>query len=241
MTAHLLMGLIAGAAGGLMLNILAAWLPARIAEADARWIALARGEQPATQVASSLVILRAYSWRAPGSIFLFLAPAVVGGLIAAHIGWSLKAMLLIALAWGLLVLAVIDLRTRLLPDALVMPLLGLGFLAQMSPLTRTVGLEASVLGAMLGYVLLLSVAWLFVRVRKVEGLGLGDVKLMAMIGAWVGPGALPTTLLIASLLGIAWQGAMIFSRKAGVRDEFAFGPWICLSALAAILISYRGI
>lgn len=137
------------------------------------------------------------------------------------------AAISIALGWTLLTLALVDLRTFLLPDALTLPLAagGLALVAWREPAAFTdhaVGLAA-------GAGLLLGVRALYFRMRGREGLGLGDVKLTAAAGAWLGWTALPSVLLVATATGLA---AVVLTGLAGrplrADDALPFGPFLCL-------------
>lgn len=138
-----------------------------------------------------------------------------------------------ALLWalwgtGLVVLAFVDARSKLLPDVLTLPLLWLGLAIQLFPETRTVGLELSVIGAIAGYLPLWVFAHLYKLIRGRDGLGMGDLKLLAAMGAWSGPFVLPQVLLLAALLAI---GVFVVERvlrrsTAGIHEERPFGPAI---------------
>ena len=136
-----------------------------------------------------------------------------------------------ALTWALVALAFIDLECRLLPDAITLPMLwaGIGFNLAGAFFTT---LPESVLGAMLGYGLLWLVQRTYRLVRGREGLGSGDLKLTAMLGAWLGWTALPGVVFLASLGGVA----------AGLakRGPFAFGPWLALAGWLALLYPDAG-
>lgn len=141
-----------------------------------------------------------------------------------------------ALVWftfgcGLIVLGLVDYQTRLLPDMLTLPLLWLGLLIQLWPTTSTVGLEMAVIGAVAGYLPLWLLAKLYWLVRKRDGLGMGDLKLLAAMGAWSGPWLLPHVLLGASLLAIlaVLCCRLLTSRRIGMQEALPFGPSIILA------------
>jgi len=120
-----------------------------------------------------------------------------------------------------------DLATFRLPDALTLPLLVAGLLVAMLSPQHVLD---CVLGAVVGYGLLWSIATGYRWFRGHDGLGLGDAKLMAAAGAWLGVEALPTVLLVASVLGL---GGAIFLQVCGTkitaRTRLAFGPFLALS------------
>src|SRR3546814_10713534 len=117
-------------------------------------------------------------------------------------GLSLFFAALCAAAGILLVLAIVDAKTALLPDALTLPLLWLGLAAAW--LGGPVSLHAAVAGAMSGYLFLWLLSWVFRLVRRCDGMGYGDFKLFAALGAWVGADPLPSVLLVACLSGIVF-------------------------------------
>ena len=139
----------------------------------------------------------------------------------------------LGIAWtlfgtGLIWLALIDAATKLLPDVLTLPLMWAGIVLQLFPESRTVGLEASIWGVIIGYFPLRVLAHVYWLIRKREGLGFGDLKLLAAMGAWSGPGIIPGVIFLASVLALA---GMLVSRKlaghaVGIAEEFPFGPWI---------------
>jgi leader peptidase (prepilin peptidase)/N-methyltransferase len=127
--------------------------------------------------------------------------------------------------WTLLLLAAIDWRVQLLPDVLTLPLMLAGLVASfLLPL----GLWWDhAIGAVAGFAVLAVVARLYHRLRKREGLGLGDAKLMAALGAWVGWQALPAVLLVGSLLGLLFAiGLSLYGRGLRMTDRLPFGVFL---------------
>ena len=153
-------------------------------------------------------------------------------------GASLQALCWFLFGTGLVALAVIDARTKLLPDVLTLPLMWAGIVLQLFPETRTVGLEASVWGVVVGYLPLGVLAHLYWWLRRREGLGMGDLKLLAAMGAWSGPMILPGVIFLASLLAIAGVllGRLFGGRSAGLTEEFPFGPWIILAYMLSVVL-----
>jgi leader peptidase (prepilin peptidase)/N-methyltransferase len=131
--------------------------------------------------------------------------------------------------WCLIALAAIDIRDGLLPDALTLPLLAAG-LAVNYFLTPWQLLDC-VIGAVAGFAAFWIVAFLYRTLRKREGLGLGDAKLLAAVGAWLSWTGLPSVVLVAALLGLAaalvlaWRG-----RQIALDQRLAFGPALCFAA-----------
>jgi leader peptidase (prepilin peptidase)/N-methyltransferase len=113
-----------------------------------------------------------------------------------------------------------------LPDALTLPLLVLGLV--ITSFLAPTQLIDNALGAAIGYLLVVALRWLYTRWRRREGIGLGDAKLLAAAGAWVGWIGLPSVVLIASLLALA--GALILGlrgRRLSGEISIAFGPALC--------------
>lgn len=130
----------------------------------------------------------------------------------------------LALTWTLVALSGIDFRTQLLPDQLTLPLLWLGLLLSLVPLFVTA--PASILAAAIGYLSLWSVYWGFKLLTGKEGMGHGDFKLLAALGAWMGPVALLPVILLSSLIGALVGGTLIALRRHQRDIPMPFGPFI---------------
>ncbi len=131
--------------------------------------------------------------------------------------------------WCLAVCAAIDFRHMILPDLLTLPLLlaGLAAAGAFAP----GNLASHVIGAIAGFAVFLAVEWIFRRLTGREGLGLGDAKLLAAIGAWVGWPGLPSVVLCAAVTAIlVTVGARKFKITAGGGGPIAFGPYLALGA-----------
>ncbi|HET7333265.1 A24 family peptidase [Dyella sp.] len=126
--------------------------------------------------------------------------------------------------WVLVAASGIDFRTQLLPDQLTLPLLWAGLLLSLTYLF--VQPSASILAAAIGYLSLWSVYWLFKLLTGKEGMGFGDFKLLAALGAWMGPMALLPVVLLSSLIGALVGGALIALRKHGREVPMPFGPFL---------------
>lgn len=146
---------------------------------------------------------------------------------AARFGPGFTAVAAGALALTLLVLARIDAEHMLLPDAITLPGVWAGLLV------NTVGtftdLHSAVIGAVAGYLVLWLVYQAFKRLTGKEGMGYGDFKLLALLGAWLGWQALPACLLIASVVGAIYGIGMIAIGKRGSQQPFPFGPFLALA------------
>jgi len=116
------------------------------------------------------------------------------------------------------------LRTQLLPDQLTLPLLWIGLLLSLVPIF--VAPTSSIVGAVIGYLSLWSVYWLFKLVTGKEGMGYGDFKLLAALGAWMGPASLLPTILLSSLIGAVVGGTFLAIRGKDRATPIPFGPFI---------------
>lgn len=153
------------------------------------------------------------------------------------IGWQLFDMATALWAvWGtsLIVLAIIDARTGFLPDGLTLPMLGLGLIIQFWPTTQTVGIEASLVGMLIGSLPLWLMAIIYRWRTGKDGLGLGDVKLVAAMGAWSGPAVIPMTMVLSAVTGLVW-GLFITRHKPWARRRIAFGPFLVVGYGAVVL------
>lgn len=165
--------------------------------------------------------------RAPISIQYPLVE-LLGGLGSAIIVWrfgpSWTAAAGLAFTWTLIALSGIDFRTQLLPDQLVYPLLWLGLLLSLGPMFVTPG--AAILAAAIGYLSLWSVYWMFKLLTGKEGMGHGDFKLLAAMGAWMGVVCLLPVVLLSSLIGALVGGTLMVLRKHERDVPMPFGPFI---------------
>ncbi|WP_409306854.1 prepilin peptidase [Pectobacterium sp. B1J-3] len=150
--------------------------------------------------------------------------------------WPPGMMLLGALILlsSLLVLAVIDIKTGLLPDVITLPLIWLGLMFNLSG--TFVPLNDAVIGAMAGYVSLWLLFWGFKLLRQKEALGYGDFKLLAALGAWMGWRGLPHLVIIAALSGLVVIFVWRKIRHKNVDEPLAFGPWLALGGSVSLLL-----
>jgi leader peptidase (prepilin peptidase)/N-methyltransferase len=140
-------------------------------------------------------------------------------------GWPLLFALLFT--WTLISLTFIDFDTMLLPDQLTLPLLWLGLLINING--TFAGLTDAVLGAAFGYLVLWSIYWVFKLLTGKEGMGYGDFKLLAALGAWFGWQALPLIILISSFAGAIIGIAVILSSKDKKSRPMPFGPYLAIA------------
>ncbi len=161
-----------------------------------------------------------------------LLAAVLSAVAAWHFGFGLAAIGAILFIWALIVLAFIDLDTTLLPDDITLPLLWAGLLFNL--FGGFTSLQSAIIGAMAGYMSLWSVYWLFKLVTGKEGMGYGDFKLLAAIGAWLGWELLPVTILLSSVVGAAVGIAMVIFVKHDRRIPIPFGPYLAGGGVVAL-------
>ncbi len=183
--------------------------------------------------------------RAPISIQYPLVE-LLSGVLSAVVVWKFgptwPALAGLVFTWMLIALAGIDFRTQYLPDQINYPLLWLGLLLSVLPMF--VNPVAAIVGAAIGYLSLWSVYWLFKLATGKEGMGYGDFKLLAALGAWMGPGKLLPIVLLSSLVGAVIGGTLIALRKHQRELPMPFGPfiamagWICFIAGDWLLDTY---
>lgn len=138
---------------------------------------------------------------------------------------------------GLLTLATIDAKTRWLPDVMTLPFLTAGLLIQLWPESRSVGIEGSIIGMLMGGLPLWVMATLYRWKTGKDGLGLGDVKLVAAMGAWSGPAAIPFTIALGAACGLVW-GFFTARHKAWLKRRIAFGPFLVIGYAVSVLVSW---
>ncbi|MFZ6047440.1 prepilin peptidase [Pseudomonas sp. CR3202] len=162
-----------------------------------------------------------------------LACGLLSAYVAWHFGFGWQAGAFLLLTWGLLAMSMIDVDHQLLPDALVLPLLWLGLILNSQDLFTS--LDHALWGAVAGYMSLWSVYWLFKLVTGKEGMGHGDFKLLAMLGAWGGWQVLPLTILLSSLVGAVLGVIMLRLRNKDTATPIPFGPYLAIAGWIALL------
>ncbi|HNC52456.1 MAG TPA: A24 family peptidase [Accumulibacter sp.] len=160
------------------------------------------------------------------------ASGVLCALAACHFayGWATAGAMLFI--WCLLALTCIDLDAHLLPDSITLPMLWAGLLFNL--FATFTDLPSAVIGAVGGYLCLWSVYWAFKLTTGKEGMGYGDFKLLAALGAWLGWQMLPLTILLSSLLGAIVGTALIVTSKRGRSAPIPFGPYLAAAGLLAL-------
>ncbi len=163
--------------------------------------------------------------------------ALLSAYAAWHFGFGAAALGALLFVWAMVALTCIDLDTQLLPDDITLPLLWLGVAFDLGD-TYT-NLPAAVIGAMAGYLALWSVFWLFKLATGKEGMGYGDFKLLAAIGAWLGWQMLPLTILLSSLVGAVVGIVLIAVARHGRNVPIPFGPYLAAAGLIALFWGER--
>jgi len=162
---------------------------------------------------------------------------VLGGALAALMAWRFgySAALAAALvyAWALLALTFIDYDTQLLPDDITLPLLWLGLLANTAGLFTDI--TSAVLGGAAGYLVLWLVYWAFKLIARKEGMGYGDFKLLAAIGAWTGWQVLPFVIVLSAGLGAVIGSVALALSKRDAGSRIPFGPFLALGGIGALV------
>ncbi|HMU15902.1 MULTISPECIES: A24 family peptidase [Thauera] len=163
--------------------------------------------------------------------------ALLSAYAAWHFGFGASALGALLFVWAMVALTFIDLDTQLLPDDITLPLLWLGLAFNLG--TTFAELPDAVIGAMAGYLALWSVFWLFKLATGKEGMGYGDFKLLAAIGAWLGWQMLPLTILLSSLVGAVVGILLIVVARHGRNVPIPFGPYLAAAGLIALFWGER--
>lgn len=180
------------------------------------------------------------SCKAPIGIRYPLIEALTGILIGL-VGWKFGYTSVTLFAWiftfALIALTFIDFDTQLLPDDITLPLLWLGLLFNLN--TGFTDLKSAVIGAIAGYLILWSIYWLFKLATGKEGMGYGDFKLLAAIGAWFGWQLLPAVILLSSVLGAIIGIGLIVLTKRGRETPMPFGPFLAIGGISALFLGQQ--
>jgi leader peptidase (prepilin peptidase)/N-methyltransferase len=150
-----------------------------------------------------------------------------------HFGSGLAGLSSLLFLYLLVAMTFIDFDTQLLPDDLTYPLLWAGLIMNLNG--TFVPLHEAVIGAAAGYLVLWSIYWLFKLATGKEGMGYGDFKLLAALGAWMGWTMLPTIILLSSVVGAVVGICLIVFAKRGRNNPIPFGPYLAAAGLIAML------
>ena len=254
--------LLIGLCVGSFLNVVIHRLPKMLERGWQAQCAELRGENPAPGPAYNLVVPRSacpacgapitalqnipvVSWlvlggrcagcKAPISA-RYPVVEVLGGLLAACAVWrfgvTAQGIAACVFLWSLLALTMIDFDTQLLPDSITLPLLWAGLIANLWHTFAS--LPDAVVGALAGYLSLWSIYWLFKLIRGKEGMGYGDFKLLAALGAWLGWQLLPVIVLLSSVVGAGIGISLIVFKGRDHSVPLAFGPYLAIAGAIAL-------
>lgn len=162
-----------------------------------------------------------------------LSALVLGLAVVAVHGYNVPSLFYCGLAWALLALLLIDFDCGLLPDQITQPLLWAGLLV--NALYPLVPIHDAVLGAIFGYLSLWLVFWAFKLATGKDGMGYGDFKLLAALGAWLGWQALPQLLMAAALSGLVYALYQVVTGKQSTSSAIPFGPFLAIAGWVAVL------
>jgi leader peptidase (prepilin peptidase)/N-methyltransferase len=162
-----------------------------------------------------------------------LLTAVLTLLVFLQLDLTIQTVFAILFTWILIALAIIDFDEKLLPDSITLPLLWSGLAINFFGFFTS--LESAVLGAMAGYLSLWSIFWLFKLLTGKEGMGFGDFKLFAALGAWMGWQALPMIILVASCCGSIIGIFMIVLKNHGRDTAIPFGPFLAMAGWLSLV------
>jgi len=168
----------------------------------------------------------------PRYLIIEALTGIISGFIAWHFGYGLLAFAALAFAWAMITLAFIDLDTQLLPDDITLPLLWGGLLVNLTG--GFTDIQSAIIGAVAGYLALWSIYWGFKLATGKEGMGYGDFKLLAAIGAWFGWQMLPLVILLSSLVGAVVGIGLVVAAKHKRDVPIPFGPYLAGGGLIAL-------
>lgn len=160
------------------------------------------------------------------------ATALLTVFVLWQFGNTAQAAFAVLLCWGLITLTMIDVDHQLLPDSITLPLLWLGLIANSFGLF--VDLHSALWGAVAGYMSLWSVFWLFKLLTKKDGMGYGDFKLLAALGAWLGWKMLPLIIVLSSLVGAVLGSLMLLRKNQSQGTPIPFGPYLAVAGGIAL-------
>ena len=186
----------------------------------------------------SYAVLRGRCSRCGGSISarypaVELLTAVFSAFIAWHFGFGFDACAALVFTWAMIALAFIDMDTQLLPNAITSPLLWSGLLVNMGNIFTDI--QSAVVGAVAGYLSLWLIYHGYKLIARKEGMGQGDFKLLAAIGAWLGWQMLPLVILFSSVAGVIVGTSLVFVARRGYHVPIPFGPFLAGGAMVALL------
>jgi leader peptidase (prepilin peptidase)/N-methyltransferase len=171
--------------------------------------------------------------------FVELLTCIMSFIVISAYGITWLGFSYLALTWMLIALALIDYDTMLLPDNMTLPLLWMGLFMNLvlGPEGGAVGIEAAIVGALAGYLLLWTVFWAFKLVTGKDGMGYGDFKLLAALGAWLGWQVLPLTILLSAVAGLIIGGGLMLTKVLKRENPIPFGPFLAIAGWIMLIWS----
>lgn len=163
--------------------------------------------------------------------------AILSGVTAWHFGFAPSAMAALIFIWAMIMLTFIDLDKQLLPDAITLPLLWTGLLFNLGD--GFVDIRSAVIGSVAGYLILWTIYWGFKLTTGKEGMGYGDFKLLAAIGAWLGWQMLPLIILFSSFVGGIIGIFLIIFKKYQRNNTIPFGPYLAAGGIIALFWGHK--
>jgi leader peptidase (prepilin peptidase)/N-methyltransferase len=151
--------------------------------------------------------------------------------VAWHFGYGIAGFAGLVFTWAMVALVFIDIDVQLLPDRITLPLLWTGLLVNLSDVFTDI--HSAVIGAVAGYLLLWTIYWCYKLISGKEGLGRGDFKLLAAIGAWLGWEMLPLVILLSSLTGAMAGTVLVLLGKQERNSPIPFGPYLAGGSFVA--------
>lgn len=158
---------------------------------------------------------------------------ILSATVAIHFGFTLATLAALLLTWALIALSMIDFDVQLLPDNITLPFLWLGLVLSLG--TIFTDPRSAIVGATAGYLSLWSVYQIFKRLTGKEGMGYGDFKLLAMLGAWLGWQYLPQIILLSALVGAVVGILLIFLRGRDRNIPIPFGPYLAAAGWISLM------
>lgn len=170
------------------------------------------------------------SWRYP---LVETFSGCIALLLAFHFGPTLQLLGALVLCWSLIAIAGIDYDKMIIPDEIVLPVLWLGLLLNLN--NTFVSIDQSIYGCVLGYLILWGFYWLFKLITGKDGMGYGDFKLVACLGAWLGANMLFAVIVGSAFLGAILGGAYMIFKNKETGKQIPFGPYIAIAGFFVLL------
>lgn len=165
-----------------------------------------------------------------------LSSLIISLAVAMRWGWSVQGISYLIFSWYLIAISAIDWQHQLIPDSLSLSLLWLGLIASALQLIPTTPFDA-IMGAAVGYLSLKSIAIIYAWLRSREGMGGGDPKLLAALGAWLGWQTLPMTVCMAAVSGTAVILCLIRCGRMDKHQPIAFGPYLAIAGWLMMMVA----